>query len=483
MLFPTSIFAIFFAAVFIMHWLLTPYPRLRKGWLLVSSLFFYGYWSWKFALMLLASAALNHVIAEWIAWGDCPQSRRRSMAIGVGLNLLVLCIFKYTKFFFFHCAVPLAVPICSHFGTTEQLITLQERVLPLVDQIVLPVGISFYTFQALSYVVDVYRRKIQPAGHWIDFANYLAFFPQLVAGPIVRAADLLPQMEVLPSRETKINTVRAGVFILMGLFKKIVVANWLAGHLADPVFGAPEDYFGLDLLLGVYGYAIQIYCDFSAYSDIAMGCAILLGFEFPYNFNAPYFAETLQDFWRRWHISLSSWLRDYLYIPLGGSRCAAWRCSLNLLITFLLGGLWHGAAWTFVVWGIFHGVYLTLERPFVKAMKGMHTVIKVLSKVWLFHVVCFSWILFRAESWEGVTTLLKGLFVWGNDIELWSLQALVVLLVGYGMQFLDAGRTAKLEYRLQRCPQWAQGLMAATLLVLILAMGPQGVAPFIYFQF
>ncbi|MDX9793610.1 MAG: MBOAT family O-acyltransferase, partial [Kiritimatiellia bacterium] len=337
-------------------------PRLRKGVLLGASLFFYGYWSWKFALMLLASAVLNHAAARWIDRTAEPHARRRGVAVAVVANLLVLGIFKYTGFLFTKLLVPLAVPLCARLGTTEQLITLQEQVLPVIEKIVLPVGISFYTFQALSYVADVYWRKTPVAASVLDFANYLAFFPQLVAGPIVRAADLLPQMGRFPDRSVRLDTGRAATLILGGLFKKMVVANWLAQHLADPVFAMPEAYGAADLLLGVYAYALQIYCDFSAYSDIAIGCALLLGFHFPINFHAPYFAVTLQEFWRRWHISLSSWLRDYLYIPLGGSRGSAARTRVNLLLTFLLGGLWHGAGWTFVLWGAFHGLYLSLER-------------------------------------------------------------------------------------------------------------------------
>ena len=482
MLFPTSIFALFFAIVFAIHWLTVSRPRIRKAALLLGSLFFYGWWSWKFALMLLASSLLNHAVAVWMDRLTDSRARRRAVTLGVAANLLVLGVFKYAGFLVFHVFVPLAVPVCARLGTTAQLIHLQEVVLPFIDRIVLPVGISFYTFQALSYVVDVYRRKIRPARHVIDFANYLAFFPQLVAGPIVRAADLLPQMEAMPGLETRINTSRAGLFILTGLFKKIVVANWLAEHLADPVFGSPENYAAADLVLGVYAYAVQIYCDFSAYSDIAVGCALLLGFTFPFNFNAPYFAGTLQDFWRRWHISLSTWLRDYLYIPLGGSRCGPARCSANLILTFFLGGLWHGAAWTFVVWGLFHGVYLTLERPFLKRLQSLNRFWRLVAKVWLFQMVCLSWVLFRSSSWTGVTEMLRGLGR-GGASELFGPQAALALLCGFAMQFLDADRAVGLERRIDALPPWVQGLTAAAILVIILGVGPQGVAPFIYFQF
>ncbi len=482
MLFPTAIFALFFVVVFTLHWITVPYVRLRKAIILSGSLFFYGYWSWKFALMLLTSAILNHFFAVRIYRSADARVRRRWVVWGVGLNLLVLGIFKYTSFLFAKFLVPLAIPLCEHFGTTEQLISLQLTVLPFIAKIVLPVGISFYTFQALSYVVDVYRGKIEPARHVIDFANYLAFFPQLVAGPIVRASDLLPQMEDLPRYDVKINTGMAGTFILMGLFKKIVIANWLSENLAEPVFSMPEYYGSVDTILGVYAYAVQIYCDFSAYSDIAVGCAMLFGFTFPFNFNAPYFASTLQDFWRRWHISLSTWLRDYLYIPLGGSRCGQVRVTVNLMVTFVLGGLWHGAAWQFVLWGFYHGAYLSVERVFLKRIKGSTRLSRTLGQIWIFQVVCVSWVLFRATDMTSALEIFRGVFRAGSP-ELFSAQAIIVLLVGFGMQFLDADRSIRLQNKVNLMPPWLQGLTAAAILVMILGMGPRGVAPFIYFQF
>ncbi len=490
MLFPTTVFALFFAIVFTLHWGLVRFPLARKWVLLAASLFFYGYWSWKFALMLLSSALLNHAAAVWIDRSSDEKARRRMIALTVTANILVLGIFKYTGFLFTRLLVPLAVPICARLGTTDQLIALQEQVLPFIEKIVLPVGISFYTFQALSYVVDVYWRTSPVARSGLDFANYLAFFPQLVAGPIVRAADLLPQMAVFPDRSVRLDTGRATTLILGGLFKKMVVANWLSQHLADPVFAMPESYGGLDTLLGVYAYALQIYCDFSAYSDIAIGCALLFGFHFSINFNAPYFAVTLQEFWRRWHISLSTWLRDYLYIPLGGSRAGSMRTRCNLFLTFLLGGLWHGAGWTFVLWGAFHGAYLSLER-LVRKLLGLPEkpsadttfVLGLLGRIWIFHVVCFSWILFRSTNLIVVGDILKSLGKWGGRSELLTGTAIMVLIVGFLLQFLDGRRPRPVWDAVNRWPAWLQGLLAAVILTLILGVGPTGVAPFIYFQF
>lgn len=491
MLFPTTVFAVFFLIVCYTHWALTERPKTRKVFLLAASLFFYGYWSWTFALMLLASACINHGMAVVIDALADHRLRRRVMIGTVGFNLGILALFKYTGFLYKQLFTPLAVPLCHWLGATEHLVEMQERVLPFIDQIVLPVGISFYTFQALSYVVDVYWRKVEVARSTLDFANYLAFFPQLVAGPIVRASDLLPQMGVFPGRETGIDTGRAAILILGGLFKKMVVANWLAENLADPVFAQPDAFAsGADILIGIYAYAIQIYCDFSAYSDIAIGCAILMGFHFPINFNAPYFGVTLQDFWRRWHISLSTWLRDYLYIPLGGSRAGASRTWCNLLLTFVLGGLWHGAAWTFVLWGAFHGGYLALERVVRRACglsekpaEHPRRVLAFLGQIWIFHVVCFSWILFRSPDLTACGEMVRGLGRWEVAPTLWTARALLVLLVGFSLQGLDGDRMQGVWRRFNAMPVVAQGVITAVVLTVILALGPVGVAPFIYFQF
>lgn len=252
MLFPTTVFALFFALVFALHWGLVRFPLARKLVLLAASFIFYGFWSWRFALMLLASALLNQWAAVWIDATHDPKVRRRIMVFSVAANLFVLAVFKYTGFLFTRLAVPLAIPFCTWLGTTEQLINLQEQVLPFIEKIVLPIGISFYTFQALSYVLDVYWRKTAVAASALDFANYHAFFPQLLAGPIVRASHLLPQMAVFPDRSVRLDTGRAITLILGGLFKKMVIANWLAEHLADPVFALPDSYSGLDTVLGVY---------------------------------------------------------------------------------------------------------------------------------------------------------------------------------------------------------------------------------------
>ena len=491
MLFPTFSFAVFFITVFYLHWWLIGFPRLRKWILLLGSLFFYGFWSWKFAGMLVASAVLNHLAAAYLERSSDARARKRMMVFTVLANLATLGFFKYTRFLTVDLVLPVIRPFFVWTGHAELLVEGVDVVLPLIDEIVLPVGISFFTFQAMSYVLDVYWRKIQPARSVLDFANYLAFFPQLVAGPIVRASDLLPQMEVMPTRQVSLQAPRAATLILVGLFKKMIVANWLSAHLADPVFANPAAYSGWDILLGVYGYTLQIYCDFSGYSDIAIGVALLMGYHFPINFNAPYFSVTLQEFWRRWHISLSTWLRDYLYIPLGGSRHGHWRTRVNLFLTFLLGGLWHGAGWTFILWGAFHGIYLSLER-IVRAWFGLPEKpssatawpLAIVGRFWIFHVVAFSWILFRSQDMETVRTILSGLLGCGRAAsQLISAQAVTMLLVGYGIQWIDGDRLCKFWEKSERVPVAVLAVLAAFLLIVILALAPQGVMPFIYFQF
>jgi len=496
-LFPTAVFAVFFFVVFFVHWGLVRFPDARKWFLLCASMVFYGYWSWKFALLMLGSAVVNHAAARLLAAYPAERisARKLLMVMAVVLNIGLLVAFKYAGFFTDGILLPVLRPVCAWLGESAvaSLVSFQEGIYPVLHGIVLPVGISFFTFQALSYVIDVYRGSVRPARSWLDFANYLAFFPQLVAGPIVRASVLVPQMEVLPSAKRDIDTGRAAFLIVCGLFKKTVLANWLATSLADPVFAMPETFSGPDILLGIYGYAVQIYCDFSAYSDIAIGTALLMGFQFPDNFNAPYFAGSLREFWRRWHISLSTWLRDYLYIPLGGSRAGARRTAAALVATFLLGGLWHGASWTFVLWGLFHGTGLVVER-FIMSFRdrertgggGAGVLVRMSGIVVTFHLVCFSWILFRGGDMEGVRGILGGLLSWRSvvgEVTLWNATGVLVLAAGFASQFLDGGRMTALYARLARVPAWVQAAAAAVALTLILGLGPKGVAPFIYFQF
>lgn len=476
MLFPTASFAVFFLIVYAGHRLLLPRPTAWKVFVLLASYFFYGWWDWRFVGLLMASSLVNHFIAVRMHRTLDERVRRVWVTTALVFNLGTLGFFKYYGFFTVQAYLAFA-----RVGITPAI--------PLLD-IILPVGISFFTFQAMSYVIDVYRRQLKPTRSVLDFAVYLGFFPQLVAGPIVRAKVFLPQIDGIRHID-RIDVGRAAALILCGLFKKVVVANYLAEQIVDPVFAYPAAYSALDNLFAIYGYAIQIYCDFSAYSDIAIGIALLMGFHFPLNFNAPYFAVSIQDFWRRWHISLSTWLRDYLYIPLGGSHGSSVRTYRNLFITFLLGGLWHGAAWTFIVWGLMHGLYLMLERlitswrgtPRTPQQEASFAPGRFLRMVWVFHLVCFTWIFFRSETFADAADMLRQLATAWEKPELLSGTVCLAIIVGWASQWLDGARLGRAWDRFSRWhPVW-QGLTAAILLTLILALGPTGVAPFIYFQF
>ena len=463
MLFPTLNFGLFFLLVFALAWSL---PRWRKLILVVASYGFYAAWDWRFMALLFASTALNWLGGRCLAAPRLVAWRRPILAVTVGLDLGLLGLFKYFNFFVESLGAALAT---LGFG----------RDLPFLAM-VLPVGISFFTFHGISYVVDLWRGDLKRPAGFLDMLLYISFFPQLVAGPIVRAAHFLPQLAERPDARA-IAASRALLLIAGGLFKKVVVATWLASELVDEPFRDPTRFGALDLLLAVYGYAFQIYCDFSAYTDIAIGLAALLGYRFPQNFDQPYRAVSLREFWRRWHISLSTWLRDYLYIPLGGSR-GGWRRYRNLLLTMLLGGLWHGAAWNFVLWGAAHGGWLVAEhasgRPEPRSWWARGLAVCV-----TFHFVCLTWILFRAPDLERVGDYLAGFARWTQPATLATPFAVTLLgLMALG-QFLPRDRVERAEAAAVRLPLWVQGALIGLVMIAVDAAGPSGVAPFIYFQF
>ncbi len=346
MLFPTFTFAIFFVLVFIGNWLLMPRHKVWKPFILVASYVFYGWWDVRFLLLLAGSAVVNQFLSQTMERAATPRMRKILLAVTVAVDLGLLGWFKYYGFF--------VTSFVNFFGTVG--IHMDVAVM----RIVLPVGISFLTFRVLSYVIDIYRGKIASAS-LLDFAIYVAFFPYIMAGPIARASEFIPQLDA-PRDPRRIDTGRAFFLIFSGLVKKMLLADYLGKHIVNGVFSTPGQYTSLEVLMGIIGYAVQIYCDFSAYSDIAIGVSLLLGFKLPLNFDAPYTSRSVQEFWRRWHITLSNWLRDYLYIPLGGSRRGQVRTYVNLFATMLLGGLWHGAAWTFVFWGGWQGAGLVFEH-------------------------------------------------------------------------------------------------------------------------
>jgi len=469
-LFPTLDFLLFFLVVALASWVLRDRFEARKLFLVAASYFFYAQWNWRFCFLLAGSSLVSYAAGLAIAYSPEARRRRLILAGAVTIHLLVLGTFKYFDFF---------VESFNEIGHRLGL----ARELPFFE-IILPVGISFFTFHGISYVTDVYRGDVPVCRRFTDMLLYISFFPQLVAGPIVRASYFLPQL-VRPA-ERGLPLGPALVLILGGLFKKVVIANYLATDLVDPVFAAPLDQTGPDLLFAAYGYAVQIYCDFSAYSDMAIGLAAMLGFRFPRNFDQPYRSQRLSEFWRRWHISLSSWLRDYLYIPLGGNRKGALRTYANLLITMLLGGLWHGASLKFVFWGALHGGGLAVERmiePLIGAAPKSFLG-KFVSTLIVFHFVCLGWIFFRAESFDTAWLYLGALSSgWNAGLIQTAPFTLGLIVIGMAGQFAPRYWLDKVATGVGTMPYWSQGALAGLVIAFIDALGPDGVAPFIYFQF
>jgi D-alanyl-lipoteichoic acid acyltransferase DltB (MBOAT superfamily) len=466
MLFPTVQFAVFFVLVLVASWLLMPFPLRWKPFILLASYVFYGAWDWRFVSLLLAVTVVTQAGASLLSRISDERRRKRMLLMTLVFDLGLLAWFKYYGFF----ATSLATAL-DGIGLGAPL--------PLL-QVVLPVGISFFTFQAISYVIDVYRGDLEVAKP-IDVALYLAFFPQLVAGPIVRAGEFLPQLR-RPRNPRKVEGARAFSLIAGGLFKKVVVANLLATSIVDPVLSTPSAHSALEIIVAVYAYAVQIYADFSGYTDMAIGLALLLGFRFPDNFNRPYSAVSLQDFWRRWHMTLSRWLRDYLYIPLGGNAGPPRRTERNLLITMVLGGLWHGAAWTFVIWGAIHGLGLAVERRRGASATGWSRN-PVISRLITFHIVCLAWVFFRAGSLPVAWTILtRAATAWG-PAPLVTPAVVLIIAGALAMQFAPRDLGRRLQVAFASYSPLVQGASLALVLLVADALGPQGVAPFIYFQF
>jgi alginate O-acetyltransferase complex protein AlgI len=398
MVFNSLHFVWFFLLVYAAYRLL---PHRAQNWLLlVASYYFYAAWDWRFLGLLMASTLVDFSCALALDRTGSPAKRRVLLCASLGFNLTLLGFFKYFNFFADNLHV-----VFGSLGWQLDFVTLR---------VLLPVGISFYTFVTMSYVIDVYRRELPATRNLLDFAVFVAYFPHLVAGPILRASRLLPQI-ALPRTVTR-EQMRDGLWLIAwGFFQKIFVADNLAG-VANLVFDPAAHPAGVNVLLGAYAFAFQIYGDFAGYSNVARGTSKLMGIELIENFRFPYFVRNAQDFWRHWHISLSTWLRDYLYIPLGGSRGSAARTRRNLLITMVLGGLWHGAAWTFVLWGLYHGLLLIAYRAAgrVRALHawigGRGILARATSWAVMFHLTCYGWLIFRARSAGQLVDMSRSLF-------------------------------------------------------------------------
>ncbi len=460
--------------------------KLRILYVIAFSLFFYYKSSGWHVILLCLAALSDFIIAGFIYDSQDRASRKRLVALSIVINLGVLSFFKYFNFL-----GDTAVMILQDVGLMSGTSAWSKW------DIVLPVGISFYTFQTMSYVIDVYRRELTPLKSYFDYLFYVSFFPQLVAGPIVRAKDFVPQIYQKPLL-TKALYSEALALIISGVFKKAIISDYISFNFVDRVFEAPTLYTGFENLMASYGYSLQIYCDFSGYSDIAIGIALLMGFRFNINFDSPFQSTSITEFWRRWHISLSTWLKDYLYIPLGGNRKGSLRTYLNLFITMLLGGLWHGAAMRFILWGGMHGVALAIHKAYRSLLDkfGIATeqaISKSSWKLWLprfltFHFVVFTFIFFRAESMARVGEMLGQ--IWNNFhlevvfqfIEGYRIVFLLMLL-GYVLHFMGKKREEQFRNYIGASSFWMQALMLTALIVLVIQMRSADVQPFIYFQF
>lgn len=466
MLFNSLEYFIFLAAILALYYMLS--HRWQNYMLLAASYFFYGYWDYRFLSLMLISTVVDYFAGRIVDGAESQTKRRIFLAASMIVNLTFLGFFKYYNFF-----IDSAERVLATAGL--------EFSAPIL-YLILPAGISFYTFESMSYVIDVYRRKVKSTDNFFDFALFIAFFPKLVAGPIMRIDDLLPQIE----RKRIVNNeqILTGVtLILVGLFRKVVIADAIGGVI-DTIFSSPATHSTPELLKGIYLFALQIYCDFAGYSDIARGSSRLLGFDLMLNFDHPYFSANITEFWRRWHISLSTWFRDYLYIPLGGNRVAKWRSYLNTMIVFLVSGLWHGAAWTFVAWGGLHGLFLVVHRM----LSGKQTVETkrdwrwLVSVVFTFHCVLFAWIFFRAHGFGQVIDYLQGIAALrGMETLPAVLPSIIIpwlLLFAIDIpQFIAKEHTVLLRWQ----PNVRNVAVAGMLFLILLGMGTR--APFIYFQF
>lgn len=470
MLFNSWVFAAFFAITFPLYLIARRWVPVQNAILLIASYVFYGWWSWKFLVLIAISTAIDYVAGLRIAHASTEREKKRWVTLSVISNLSILGVFKYTNFF---------------LDSLGELLTGLglEGALPSLS-IVLPVGISFYTFQSMSYTIDVYRGKTVAASSLLDFALYVAFFPQLVAGPIERSNRFLPQVQ--SPRRITMGGIETGVWLMVwGLFKKVVVAD-NAAAIANPIFDDLSAHSGAELWLGALAFTAQIYGDFSGYSDMARGLAKIMGFDLLLNFKLPYFAVSPSDFWRRWHVSLSSWLRDYLYIPLGGNRSGLAGTYRNLMLTMILGGLWHGAAWNFVIWGTFHGGILVLYR----LLEGRPGPRLPPDRLWadllrmsvMFPLTVIGWVIFRAQSVGDLRAFASGAFtstdanveILAASLGLLWLPVLIVQIWQWAADDLLAP---------MRLPFVLRGMLYGALIAACVAFASGESIEFIYFQF
>lgn len=474
LMFNSGLFLFLFLGFLIIYRAVYNNTRARMIFVILFSLYFYYKSSGIYVLCLLLVALSDFLLGRLLSRTQGSIGRKLCVTASILVNMGMLCYFKYTSFI---------------IDTVNKFL---HQPIELWD-IALPIGISFFTFRSLSYIIDIYRGKITAETQFINYLFFLSFFPPLVAGPVVRASELLPQIHNKPivTREM----FAEGLFLIMtGAFKKIVISDYISSNFVDRIFDAPALYTGLENLLGIYGYTLQIYCDFSGYSDMAIGIALLLGYRFPINFDSPYKSGSITEFWRRWHITLSSWLRDYLYISLGGNRVPIWRNYFNLFITMVIGGLWHGASWLFILWGAWHGLMLVIHKAYRKLIPAKeHNGIKAqlihIGNVLLtFHVVAIGWVFFRAESLTTVGEMAMQIFTQFHPNVLMQFIngypfVTLAIFVGYMLHYAPHDLSLSLQKTLERTPLVTKAAVFALFIYFILQVRSGEVVPFIYLQF
>ncbi|HYC84968.1 MAG TPA: MBOAT family protein [Chryseosolibacter sp.] len=473
LIFNSGFFLIIFTCFLFVYIRLSRTHRPKLLFVTIFSYYFYYKSSGLYFVLLLATTAFDFILAHYIDRTENVFKKRIFLIATLVMNLGLLGYFKYTNFLY------------------ESFFWNSDRAFQPLD-IFLPVGVSFFTFQSLSYTIDVYRGHLKPVHHILDYAFFVSFFPQLVAGPIVRASEFLPQIEK-PTIVTREMFGRAVFLIGSGLFKKAVISDYISVNFVDRVFDAPLLYSGIENLLAVYGYALQIYCDFSGYSDMAIGLALILGFHFPANFDSPYRSRNITEFWRRWHMSLSRWLRDYLYISLGGNRKGKLRAFANQMITMLLGGLWHGPSWRFMIWGGLHGAALIIHKLFrtwtdASPLAQSGRVSNAINVLLTFHFVCFCWIFFRAPSMQVAGDMIGQILYHLHPeilIEFLAGYKAVVLmmLIGYILHFMPANVGWRLEKMVVAAPLSYKAAFMLAIIIVVIQTKSAGIQPFIYFQF
>jgi len=489
LIFTRLYFWLFFAIVLFFYSFLTKASKLRSTYLFAVSLFFYYKSSGLFLLILIFSTLVDYFIGKSIFNSKVDIKRKLLLTTSVVINLLVLFYFKYAYFFTsnYNALFDTDYVVINHIAYWTNSFTGSHFE---VGRILLPVGVSFFTFQTISYSVDVYRKKVEPVRSIVDFGFYVSFFPQLVAGPIVRAADFIPQIY----KDFKISKEEFGYaiyIILCGLLKKLFIADYIAVNFVDRVFKTPMVYSGFENLLATFGYSLQIYCDFSGYTDIAIGVALLMGFRLNTNFNSPYKAQNVGDFWKRWHISLSTWLKDYLYIPLGGNRKGKIMANVNLMITMLLGGFWHGASWQFVIWGGLNGLGIVIYKMWKKVSpweKSNKKIIIAWRIALTFTFITFTRIWFRSESMETVNAIFYQVFHNFKAhliIEIISsyYPIFLMMLFGFVIHWLPYKLKDNVRNRFIKSPMYVKVLVSASVIFIIYQSLSADLQPFVYFQF